>query len=137
MSLACGRFRVDEKTTLLALPVPRRHAIIVNNHEVSNETHGQSAASLVYEDQEAGCHEVVFERPDLSGGVYLCRLDVSDFVATRELVSFGKVLRFWNHTILMNSHPSVGLIVLDLQAADVHQSLFLSASKGETLSSRR
>jgi hypothetical protein len=49
-------------------------------------TLGQSVSMLVNGEQEAGYHEVRFGTTGLSSGVYFCRLQAGDFVATRRLL---------------------------------------------------
>jgi hypothetical protein len=49
-------------------------------------TLGQLVAQLVNERQDAGFHDAVFRADNLSSGMYFCRLQASDFVATTKLL---------------------------------------------------
>lgn len=47
---------------------------------------GQEVAELVNGYREAGTHEVVFDAQDLPSGVYICRVETQNGVATRKLM---------------------------------------------------
>jgi hypothetical protein len=47
---------------------------------------GQLVAQLVNERQDAGFHDAVFRADNLSSGMYFCRLQAGDFVATTKLL---------------------------------------------------
>jgi glucose/arabinose dehydrogenase len=49
-------------------------------------TLGQRVAQLINQQQEAGFHDVVFRADNLSSGIYFCRLQAEDFVATTKLL---------------------------------------------------
>jgi len=49
-------------------------------------TLGQRVAVLVDEDRDAGFHEIVFENPAFSSGVYIYRLSAEGYVQTRKLL---------------------------------------------------
>lgn len=49
-------------------------------------TLGQQVAQLINQQQEAGYHDVVFRADNLSSGIYFCRLQAEDFVATTKLL---------------------------------------------------
>jgi hypothetical protein len=49
-------------------------------------TLGQQVATLQNGEREAGYHEVVFDGRGLSSGVYFCRIQAGDFVATQRLL---------------------------------------------------
>jgi len=47
---------------------------------------GQQVALLMDEPQDAGYHEVIFERAALASGLYFYRLRAGDFVGTKKLI---------------------------------------------------
>jgi beta-glucosidase len=47
---------------------------------------GREVAVIVRERREAGIHEVKFDAAGLASGVYLCRLQVGDFTATKKML---------------------------------------------------
>jgi hypothetical protein len=47
---------------------------------------GQQVARLVNEQQQAGYHDVVFRGDGLASGVYLCRIQAGDFVASKKFL---------------------------------------------------
>jgi hypothetical protein len=69
-------------TTVIRYQLPVAREV----HLVVLDLLGQRVATLVQGDQEAGYHEVKFDAPTLSSGVYLYRLQAGDFVQTRKLL---------------------------------------------------
>jgi hypothetical protein len=82
-------FRLDQNypnpfnpSTTIRYGLPNRSRVSLT---VFN-TLGQSVAVLQNGEQEAGYHEVLFDAMNLASGVYFCRLQAGDFVATKGLL---------------------------------------------------
>lgn len=101
-------FKADESTTSVepVTELPARFSLMQNypnpfnpttqiRYTIPVQTHvtlevfnilGQKVAILVNEEQGAGLHEVTFEAADLSGGLYLYRLQTEGFTESRQML---------------------------------------------------
>lgn len=68
-------------STLIRYAIPVKSHVLLTVHNIL----GQVVATIVNEDQDAGFHEIRFDAPNLSSGVYLYRLESGKFVETRKL----------------------------------------------------
>lgn len=68
--------------TTIEYDLPRDAAVTVRVYGAL----GQEVASLVNQKMPAGVHRVHFDGSSLPSGVYLCRLQADDFIATKRLI---------------------------------------------------
>jgi hypothetical protein len=68
-------------STVIRYAIPVKSRVLLTVHNIL----GQVVATIVNESQDAGFHEIRFDAPNLSSGVYLYRLEAGKFVETRKL----------------------------------------------------
>jgi hypothetical protein len=68
-------------STVIRYAIPVKSHVLLTVHNLL----GQLVATIVNGDQDAGFHEIRFDAPNLSSGVYLYRLEAGKFVQTRKL----------------------------------------------------
>ncbi len=69
-------------STIIRYTLPQSSTVSLSVYN----TLSQQVAQLVYAQQEAGYHDVVFNSEGLASGIYFYRLQANDFVATKKLI---------------------------------------------------
>ncbi len=69
-------------TTAFSFQLPARSFVELTVYDIQ----GRLVAELVNGWRNAGVHEVTFDASDLASGIYLCRLETGDFIATGKTV---------------------------------------------------